>query len=296
MGMRLPDKIADFLADLLEHLKGFILAAFVIVMVLGILVGYRYYRYTQDNPQYCASCHLMKEAFTEWQKGKHRDVVCQKCHRLNTLEQNRLLMAYVVKGKQPLSTTHGREKPWKACKDCHMDNVTQGSVTMKKSYGHARHVFMQSIECKTCHKSTLHYFRPNKTACQNCHKDKGVHGIGMEAFSCLKCHSFSEQTPSMLPKGACIRCHKNLPPKGPMTNLRCHQCHKPHGKIIPSASVCTGECHQNEASIGQHGFHMKQGLDCLYCHKPHTWVVGQERAKTLCSRCHPAKNPRVFIY
>gem|GEM_PF-6671313 len=56
--------------NLFEHLKGFILAAIVIVAVLGVIVGYRYYRYTQDEPAYCASCHL----------------------------QNQLLVAYVVKG------------------------------------------------------------------------------------------------------------------------------------------------------------------------------------------------------
>ena len=294
--MKHHEKLTNLFESVIEHIKGFILAIFVVITVLGVVVGHRYYRYTQDEPQYCASCHLMKESFTEWQKGKHRDVVCQKCHHLSIFEQNQLLVAYVVKGKQPLKQTHGREKPWKSCKDCHIDNVMQGSVTMKKSYGHARHVFMQSIECKICHKSALHIFHPNENACQDCHKDKGVHGIGMEAFSCLKCHSFSEQTPSMVPKGTCIKCHKNFPSKGPMTDLRCHQCHKPHGQIIPTVTMCSGECHKNEASVGQHGFHMKKGLGCLDCHKPHLWSVGQERAKVVCTKCHAYKDPKVFIY
>ena len=71
----------------MEHVKGFVLAAFVIVFVLSVMVGYRYYRYTQDDPQFCASCHLMKEAYKEWQKGKHRDVVCQDCHQLSILKR-----------------------------------------------------------------------------------------------------------------------------------------------------------------------------------------------------------------
>ena len=297
MVMKWVGKIANFLVKLIEETKGFILVAIVAIALLGSIVGYRYYRYTQDEPEFCTSCHMMKEAFLEWRKGKHRDVICQTCHQLNMLEQNQLLVAYVIKGNgEKFSQTHGRAKPWINCKKCHMDEVSQGSVTLRNSYGHARHVFMQKIDCKTCHKNTLHNFRPNEAACQDCHKDKGVHGIGMEAFSCLKCHSYSEKTPSMIPKDRCIKCHSNIDSKSPMSGLLCHQCHKPHGKIIPTSITCTGECHKNEMVVGQHGFHMKKGLNCLDCHKPHTWIVGRDKARTLCSKCHPYKDPRRFIY
>ena len=289
-------KLPESLEGVMEHMKGFVLASFVIVAALGASVGYRYYKYTQDDPQFCVSCHLMREAYTEWQKGKHRDVVCQKCHQLSIFEKNQLLVAYVVKGHQPLSATHGREKPWKACKQCHMDDVSQGSLTLNKSYGHARHVFMQRIECKACHKGGLHDFRPNEDSCRNCHKDKGVHGIGMEAFSCLKCHSFSEKTPAMIPKNRCIKCHHDVPGKGPMASLLCHQCHQPHGKLIPTSSTCTKECHRNESSVGQHEFHLQKGLDCMDCHKAHIWTVGPGRAKVVCTKCHQYKDPRLFIY
>lgn len=290
-------KLLDSIVSCIEEIKGPLLFGFVIVAVLGVVVGHRYYRYTQDDPQYCGSCHLMKEAFTEWQKGKHRDIVCQTCHNLSILEQNQLLVAYVVKAdNKQFSQTHGREKPWKECRKCHMGEASQGSVTLNKSYGHARHVFMQNVDCKMCHKSMLHSFKPAGKACQSCHKDKGVHGIGMEAFSCLNCHSFSEKTPSMVPKDRCIKCHTKISPKGPMSNMLCHQCHHPHGKIIPKSETCISECHQNETSVGQHGFHMNKGLNCLDCHKAHSWVVGVERARALCVKCHAYKDPKRFIY
>ncbi len=295
--MRRRTDISETLLRIFEHLKGALLAGIVIVAILGIMVGYRYYRYSQEDPQYCASCHLMKEAFTEWQKGRHRDIVCQRCHQLSILEQNQLLVAYVVKGgKQRFSQTHGRKKPWNACKKCHIEEVAQGSITLNKSYGHALHVFMQQIECRTCHKGTVHDFHPNEKACQGCHKDRGVHGIGMEAFSCLKCHSFSEKTPSMIPRDRCIKCHSHIPKTGPMSNLLCHECHKPHGQIKPTSNVCISECHSNEASVGQHGLHIKVGLDCLYCHKPHSWRVGKQKARIICTKCHQYKEPEVFIY
>ncbi|MBF0558094.1 MAG: NapC/NirT family cytochrome c [Nitrospirae bacterium] len=294
--MKRPGKLDELFEKVLEHAKGFVLAAFVTVAGLSALVGYRYYQYTQDNPQFCVSCHLMKEAFSEWQKGKHRDVVCQQCHQLSILEKNRLLIAYVVKSNQPLAQTHGREKPWKACRGCHMDNIAQGSVTMNKSYGHARHVFMRGLQCKECHKSSLHNFRPNEKACQSCHKDKGVHGVGMEAFSCLQCHSFAEKTPSMVPKDRCIKCHKKIETSGPMSELLCHKCHYPHGKIQPSSSTCLSECHRNETSVGRHALHLKQGLDCISCHKPHSWVIKKNSSKALCGKCHKAKDPSSFIH
>ncbi len=294
--MKRRRKIDELLEKMLEHVKGFVLAAFVTVAILSALVGYRYYRYTEDDPQFCATCHLMQDAFMEWQKSKHRDVVCQKCHQLSILEKNRLLIAYVVRGTQPLAQTHGREKPWKACRGCHMEDIAQGSVTTNRTYGHALHVFMQGVQCKACHNGSLHNFSPNESACLNCHKDKAVHGTGMEAFPCLKCHSFTEKSPSMIPKDRCTKCHTNIAARGPMSGLLCYQCHKPHGNIHPSSASCMSECHRNIASAGKHGSHLQRGIDCIYCHKPHTWTVGSNSAKTLCGKCHRPKDPSLFIY
>ncbi len=294
--MRIKKRFTDLFEHFLEHLKGFILALIAVISVLGAVVGYKYYRHTQDDPEFCMSCHIMKEAFIEWERGKHRDIVCQKCHHLSILEQNQLLVAFVVKGQGRFSQTHGREKPWLECKKCHLDEITQGSITLRKSYGHAKHVFMLNTECKVCHGKSLHLFKPDENACQTCHKDKGVHGVGMEAFSCLKCHSFSEKTPTMIPRDRCIKCHDDIPQKGVMSNLLCHQCHRPHGRIKPKSDDCLGQCHGNEATVGQHGLHMKKGLSCMDCHKAHTWIVAPSLAKTLCTRCHTYKDPMRFIY
>lgn len=278
-----------------QQSKPAVLALLVTITIVGAVVGYKYYKHTQEDPQFCASCHLMREAFLAWQKGKHRDVVCQRCHHLSLLEQNQLLVAFVVKGSTQFSQTHGRIKPWQGCKECHLDEVAQGALTLRKSYGHARHVFMQNIGCKSCHSESLHLFKPDGRACQDCHKDKGVHGIGMEGFACLNCHSYSEKTPAMVPKERCLKCH-NIAVRGPMSEFQCHQCHKPHVKIKPSSKDCLSQCHGNEATVGQHGLHINKGMECLDCHKAHSWIVGQKESRRLCSRCHKAKDPMAFIY
>lgn len=276
-----------------DHVKGFILAVIVISL---FIYGYTYYRYTQDDPDFCASCHLVKGAHADWLNGKHRDVLCQKCHQLGNIEQNLRLMSYVITGKNPITVTHGRTTPWQECKNCHMDIISQGSVTPSKSYGHAKHYAVKKIDCKTCHIPTLHNFPPNEDACQKCHQDKGVHGISMEEFSCLKCHSFSRKPPSMVSKDKCIRCHSSIPKKGPMSGLFCHYCHKMHTRVKPTAITCTTGCHRTEAALGQHGLHTKRKIGCIYCHKSHTWTIGESKTRILCSECHSYRDPRAFRY
>src|SRR3972149_7767771 len=161
MKMSLRNKVTGLLGKLIEHLKGFVLALIAVISVLGVVVGYKYYRHTQEDPEFCMSCHMMKEAFQEWQRGRHRDIVCQKCHHLSLIEQNQLLVTYVAKGKSEFSQTHGRKKPWFECKSCHLSEISQGSG-LRKSYGHSKHVFMQGIECKVCHGGSLHQFKPDE--------------------------------------------------------------------------------------------------------------------------------------
>ncbi|HSB51575.1 MAG TPA: cytochrome c3 family protein [Dissulfurispiraceae bacterium] len=275
-----------------ENLKGLILAIVVIVI---FLYGYRYYRYTQDDPDFCSSCHVVKEAEANWLNGSHRNVLCQNCHQLGNLEQNLRLISYIMTGRNPIALTHGRFGPWEECRNCHMDTISQGSVSPTKTYGHARHVLVQKVECRTCHISTDHDFPPNGAACEKCHQGKGVHGMEVEGFSCLKCHSFTRQPLPMLSRTLCVGCHTDLPAKGAMSGLSCHYCHIPHTKEKPTQQTCTIECHRSQASLGQHGLHVKQGIDCMHCHKPHTWSA-KERVRQLCSECHAFRDSKGFRY
>jgi cytochrome c nitrite reductase small subunit len=290
-------RLSSFCLSFIEENQRAFVLLLLLVSIIGGIVGYRNYKYTQDDPDFCTSCHMMQEAYKTWSKSKHRDLPCQRCHRMSLLEQNRMLVAFVVKGTQSTHQKHGRISPWNACKECHLSEAEQGSLTLSNSYGHARHVFMQKISCSKCHTGTLHTFSPNEQACSGCHKDKVIHGMGMEGLSCLKCHSYGEKAPKMISTERCLKCHKNYPTQGPMSSLKCFDCHQPHGKIKLTSQDCLKNCHGNEANVGQHKLHMtKAKLDCLDCHKAHTWLVGKKEAKNLCNRCHVLKNPATFIY
>lgn len=291
---RLMRYIEEFLAG---HKKSIVMLL-ILIAVTGGLLGIRYYKSTREDPNFCATCHMMQESFRSWEKSEHRDVICQKCHRLTLLEQNKLLVAYVVKGyTAPQEQTHGRVAPWRTCRACHMQEAQQGSVSMRKSYGHARHVFMEGIDCIKCHSSKLHNFEPDERACITCHTDRLVHGLGMEGLSCLKCHSYGEDSPKMISEDKCRRCHTDVSTGGPMARIHCNECHKPHEVIKMTNADCMGNCHGNEARVGQHGLHLeKTDMGCIDCHRAHDWVVGKKEAPSLCNRCHALKDPMTFIF
>ncbi len=280
-----------------QSMRGPVLFLLFLVSLTVIVVGYRYYRHTQVDPEFCLSCHLMKEAYKSWQKSRHSDIVCQTCHRLSLIEQNRLLVAFVA-GKRSVEETHGRERPWKACRECHLPDIEQGAITDRKTFGHARHVFAKKIDCRECHRGEDHEFKPDSKACLRCHKDKLVHGLGMEGLQCLNCHTFSKTTsPKLLSEARCLNCHSNISKKGPMSALRCFDCHKPHGRIKLRGEDCLGRCHSHELEVGQHRLHMEKArIDCLYCHRAHTWRVGRELASRICTKCHPYRDPSRFIF
>jgi len=278
--------------------KALVLALLVGVAVLGAGVGWRYWRYTQNSPEFCATCHMMQESFRSWQRSRHWDVRCQQCHQMGAVELNRLLVAYVLRGATaPQRQLHGRAAPWQACRGCHVQDIQQGSISLRRSYGHARHVFMENLGCQRCHSGSMHGFTPNQEACRRCHRDRLVHGLGMEGLQCLNCHSYGEEAPKMVSSGRCRDCHQGLPTQGVMAQLNCFDCHYPHGRISPRSQDCLRACHGNEVEVGQHRRHIQQvGLQCLSCHKAHHWRIGQRQARGLCDRCHPMKDPRSFIY
>lgn len=277
--------------------KGGILLLVFLVCILGLVIGYRYYTYTRKDPAFCSMCHLMEEGYRSWRTGPHNHIICQQCHELNLIEENRLLVAFVVKGESDIRQVHGRIAPWNGCFSCHTQEAAQGSITLRSSYGHARHVFMQSIKCESCHRGDAHGFKADQTACQGCHKDMLVHGMGTAGLYCLNCHRFGEASPMLVSSERCLECHREIPGKGVMSNLKCYDCHHPHLKLKMETNDCLGSCHGNEANVGQHRIHLeKTRMGCMDCHKPHKWSVGKAEARGLCDRCHPLRDPITFIY
>jgi hypothetical protein len=275
---KLISKIFDKLEQGLSPRDKIIMVSLLLIIsALGIVLAVRYYNYIQKNPQFCNSCHLMEEAYTAWKLSGHRNVVCQDCHQLGMIEQNRLLIKFVFTRDRKTPEPHGNQTPWKVCSGCHWNAASQGSVSVNKSTGHARHVFTEKLACMDCHSRKVHAFRPDAEACLRCHKDWKIHGAGMEHISCLRCHAFSpkRQYPFIPDRQECLSCHRkssrtSFPDKVPMARLNCYECHKPHARIKPTDDDCL-RCHTKEV-INQKKAHESTNR-CRHCHIPHRWTV-----------------------
>lgn len=257
--------------------KILVVSLLLIISTLGIVLAVRYYEYIQKNPEFCNSCHLMEEAYLAWKLSAHNTITCQICHHLGMVEQNRLLVKFVFTTNRATPEPHGLETPWQMCTQCHKEEASQGAEQVDKSTGHAKHVFMEKIECKQCHMKKVHVFLPDKDACLRCHKEWVIHGVGMQELSCFQCHAFSAITPErLLPDRArCLSCHRALgsfaasfAPGAPMATLDCYECHKPHTHLQPTIDDCL-RCHPARVLSDAHGH--RQAPLCTGCHKPHRW-------------------------
>jgi predicted CXXCH cytochrome family protein len=311
-------------------LRGKIIIAVLLLVILtgGGVVSFKFYDFTQNNPKFCISCHLMKPAYEAWEESEHLGINCHDCHHLSIPEQNRLLMNFVLRRPKSVPERHGKIiVPWKYCVSCHWekDENYPDAVRINDSRIHAKHYFMEQIECSKCHGYLVHKFTPEERFCVRCHQDKEVHGEGMEGLACLNCHT--DRTKDLKPgRKKCLFCHgeevvrmelmadgtmdvthftpeeevieraiKIDVPEGAPMQMYCYECHKPHARVRPDFGTCQG-CHPQIVNVGKHKTHVQlMGLECTVCHKPHSWRVTEERARTVCTQCHDYKEPLSFI-
>ena len=257
--------------------KTVLVSILLFISVVGIVLAIRYYNYIQKDPEFCNSCHLMEEAYAAWKKSGHRFIVCQDCHQLGIIEQNRLLIKFVFTTDRKTPEPHGNITPWQTCTKCHWDEAKQGALSVTKSTGHARHINVEKLVCMDCHTRSVHAFLPDKRACLRCHRDWKIHGVGMEEVSCMVCHPFSPRHKgSFIPdRERCLACHRSspkasFPDKVPMARLNCYECHKPHTRIRPADEDCL-RCHTREVLQKRKVHHEER--KCISCHVPHRWIA-----------------------
>ena len=307
-----------------------LIATLVLVSIAGATyTAYNLYDFTQNDPKFCVSCHLMQESFETWQKSVHEEINCHECHHLTIPEANMLMFNFIVHNPDSVPDRHGKIiVPWRNCIQCHWekDERYPEATSINTSRLHAKHVFMEQVECSKCHGYKIHQFLPEERFCVMCHSDKEVHGVGMEELACLNCHT--DMQADLRPvRAKCLFCHGTLemqeyepedfksmdlkyfsPPQetidaatkidlkkdSPM-QFACATCHHPHESERPDWGNCL-DCHRNVLVVGSHGLHIQEmGLDCKQCHRPHKWSVTEEQAKETCTTCHGYKSPEDFL-
>ncbi len=184
---------------------------------------------SQFKKQECDDCHSLKDGWSKYTfrheskkykgfklEGKHKDVVCEKCH-----ERSNVRYSEFDKKKRVLV---GKLKPVKSrvCNDCHYD-IHEGQFKKqncdachllknewkdfafrhdsKKYKGYKLEGKHKEVECKNCHqRSEVRYteFKKEKKAsvgkytpikygkCSDCHYD--VHKGQFKEQKCISCH------------------------------------------------------------------------------------------------------------
>lgn len=134
-----------------------------LALLLGLLAGIGVFTfgygkgasYLSNNPQSCATCHVMQDHFDSWQHSSHRHVaVCNDCH-----------------------LPHNFAGKW----------LTKADNGFFHSLAFTLENFHEPIQIKPRNQ------RITQNACLHCHEDF-VHGMlpmesGREMLACIHCHS-----------------------------------------------------------------------------------------------------------
>ncbi len=306
-----------------------IIIAVLLLFCMGALfTAYKINDYFENNPKACSTCHVHDEANQAWSTSVHHGINCHECHHSTKLDQMKQVFNFAVLGHNKVSPRHGEIiVPSKICMSCHYDKNEKepNAPNISNSRYHAKHVFIEKIECTKCHGYRTHQFSLEERYCLTCHTDKQVHGTGMEKLACLNCHT--DRTTDLRPGvKKCLFCHgaekyrKELqadgtldvthfqpdqktinkaikierPENAPM-QFKCYECHKPHKTARPDWGNCVS-CHPNVMALGKHKLHVEgTGMKCNDCHKPHVWRISNEQAKKTCSTCHEARTTKAFL-
>ena len=324
-----PKKIFTWYSEgISPKAKAIIVSCILLFFAVVGFVGYKINDYFENDPNACIMCHVHDAANRAWAKSVHKTVGCHQCHYSTKKQQVIQMYKFAVLGVRTVSPRHGAILvAWQVCYKCHWegDKKYPNAPNISHSPYHAKHVFIEKIECTKCHGYITHEFVPTERFCVKCHTDKKVHGTGMEKLPCLNCHT--DTTKNLKPdRKKCLFCHGsekirkeliadgtidvryfqpsqatikkatkiNTPDGAPM-QFYCYECHDPHKKVLPDVNVCL-KCHSIEPSVGKHGLHIKMmNMKCMDCHKPHVWRITPAQAKVTCVKCHEYRDPKQFL-
>jgi len=272
-----------------------VLTVILLVVIFGGSYGsYRIYDYTQNDPEFCRSCHTMNVAWDKWQNSEHSKVGCHSCHTVSPVAGAQLVLNYLM--ENPDKNANHASIPDKACEKCHYSGDPQW-VQVEQTAGHKTHAEDQNIACQTCHGMRLHQFRPTTEICVACHADhvtgqeKSIKVEQMRDLHCVECHQFlREDSPLRPTRETCLGCHQKITtnnvvfPEGAPMAWDCRECHKPHDKANPVVD-CLG-CHTTAKTEGLHGAKTHSESRCKVCHQPHEWKVTKRET---CLSCHQDK-------
>jgi len=255
---------------------------FAAALVVLAIPSYFVYDYTQHNPKFCTTCHLMDEAYETWDASAMHDLNCHKCHESDMLESLDHVREVVF--EKPEEVTKLTEIDNEVCENCHATNDPQW-LQVVNTAGHEVHFFgvNQPPDCIDCHGIQLHVFEPPEETCEECHGEEYEQPVEDMHTHCVVCHEFTVTEHELIPeRGDCLDCHEAQDtmgvsfPTDAHTDTPCMNCHNPHEE--EQHTECS-VCHD----VSTEGLHTESAhTDCEACHTPHS----SEPMRDNCLSCH----------
>jgi hypothetical protein len=265
--------------DFLKRNQKLVVAALLVLAVPSYFI----YDYTQNNPKFCTTCHLMSDAYETWDASAMHDLNCHYCHESDMLESLDHVREVIFENPDTVTKLTVVEN--EACEDCHANEDPQW-LQVANTAGHKVHIFTQEEEpeCIGCHGIQLHVFEPPEETCYECHSVD--HEAASEEMNvhCVVCHEFTATEHELIPpRDDCLRCHEGQQtmgvsfPSAAHNNTACNNCHNPH--VEEQHTECV-ECHTEDLGGGLHAAPAHD--DCNNCHVPHS----SEPMRVGCLSCH----------
>ena len=298
-----------------------VLLGMVVIGGVGAIGLWKYH----EQPQFCATCHIMEPYLASWQASDYgayahaeADVTCLNCHEPTTQQQVDELVVY-MQGDFTVPLEE-REYGNEFCFDCHLPNEhTSYEEVIQLTAGpelnpHGSH--LGELECEICHKT----HRPSEDYCAQCHGAVAT-GPGWTTevstiteldvwdpdMDCTVCHVMVPYVESLedtnllayahAEEGAdCLDCHNDL-----------DELQQVHEEAVPGTPVqalsvenefCF-DCHvanehtsleqviQRTGALDPNPHDSALGdLDCQTCHKMHEPSTIAWSPETDCALCH----------
>ena len=137
-----------------------------IIIVAVIAVGGSLLWSYHDNPQFCATCHIMQPYLDSWESppllaNKHSDnnTSCLDCHPFDIMQSANEVFVYIMQNYETPLTERQFPKEW--CFECHEHGSYEELVQRTQDYTvedvnhnpHDPHIAgNEEYECYFCHK------------------------------------------------------------------------------------------------------------------------------------------------
>jgi len=264
----------------------------------------------EDDPDYCASCHLVEETLDSLTAGGHDEMSCLACHTTTFRDRARLGLATLVGAD--VSLDHPTFTNRASCASCHSGEEATSDLRTEGVAAHEAHLGsadpqVAGMACTSCHQTEDHGFTPTTSGCtaSGCHAGVEVRlgAMAHEPLDCADCHALPARpedgalvgdTAALVPTAAeCLSCHDmqaQLPDAGMAGEPHgdaCSWCHKPHDQstAAEAARTCaTAGCHTRPDTLVAAHRGLAPGVleGCVGCHAPHRAHVEQQD----CTACH----------